>query len=275
MASICDKLDLSRQAYYKKYEAKKAAETDEKQVVKWVKAIRRIHPKRGAKKLYNTLKPRFKCHGIRLGRDRFIELLRSHNLLVKNRRKYQRTTQSDHHYFKYPNLIKDMILSHRNQVWVSDITYISTHEGFLYLSLITDAYTRKIVGYEVNDTLEAVGCIRALKKAFRGLEKWEKPIHHSDRGIQYCCKMYTSLLRKKGLKISMTEVDHCAENALAERVNGILKGEYMLDFKFHSKLDAIICCKEAIRLYNTDRPHYSINLAIPSEFHEASIGPRA
>lgn len=226
MTSLCEKAGITRQAYYKKYEAKQKALHDEELVIKWVNEIHARHPKRGGKKLYYTLKAKFKQHGIRLGRDRFFDLLRRRNILVKRRRKYQRTTQSDHLFFKHPNLVKDLVLTHRNQVWVSDITYISTREGFLYLSLITDAYTRKIVGYEVSDTLEAEGCLKSLKKALRGLKSWEKPIHHSDRGIQYCCKMYTSLLRKKKLKISMTEIDHCAENALAERVNGILKGEH-------------------------------------------------
>lgn len=208
-------------------------------------------------------------NGIHIGRDQLFDLLRRHNLLVKRRRKWMRTTDSRHRYARYPNLVKQLTLTGRNQVWVSDITYISTDEGYMYLSLITDAFSRKIVGYEVSDTLEAVGCLHALQMALRCLEDGESPIHHSDRGIQYSCHLYTGLLNKKGLRISMTEDDHCAENALAERMNGILKDEYLLDYRFRTKLQAQLCCREAIRLYNTERPHLSLNYGIPSEIHDA------
>jgi len=239
--------------------------------VEHVKAIRQKHPKMGVRKLLNLIQSPLELKGIEIGRDQLFDLLRRLNLLVKRRRKWVRTTDSKHWYNRYPNLVKELKLTGRNQVWVSDITYISTDEGYLYLSLITDAFSRKIVGYKVSDTLEAIGCLHALQMALRGVEVWESPIHHSDRGIQYSCHLYTDLLKKRGLRISMTEDDHCAENALAERVNGILKDEYMLDYRFKTKIQAKICCREVIRLYNTERPHLSLNFGIPNEVHDAEV----
>lgn len=228
---------------------------------------RQKHPKMGGRKLHIKLKTILITEGIDIGRDRFFDVLRHHGLLIKRCRKYCKTTNSLHKFYKYKNLIKDMEIRMPNQVWVSDITYIRTTEGFLYLSLITDAYSRKIVGYEVNDTLESIGCEKALDKALKELPMGEHPIHHSDRGIQYCCNEYIKKLRKHNLRISMTEENHCYENALAERVNGILKGEYYLGNKFPSKEIAKRACKQAIYLYNTDRPHISLNMQVPEMVH--------
>ena len=267
MSSLCKRAGISRQGYYKKGVKLIKEAIEEDYVVESVKSIRNRHPKQGARKLFHNLAAAFRENKIKMGRDRFIEVLRKNNLLIRRRRKYARTTQSEHSYPKYENLIRDLSINKRNEAWVSDITYISTREGFQYLALITDVYSRKIVGYEISDNLETMGCIKALKMAIRDLSSWEHPIHHSDRGIQYCSHMYTDLLRRHKLGISMTEIDHCAENALAERVNGILKGEYMLDHKFNSKMQARMFCLEAIRLYNTDRPHLSLNYRIPNEVH--------
>ncbi len=267
VSSLCSKVGISRQAYYKDHHVRQQRLIDEEKILKEVKAKRYFHAKMGVRKLHYLLKELLFDQGVQVGRDKMFDVLRKHNLLVKRRRKYARTTDSKHWYNKYPNLVKDLELTWQNQVWVSDITYISTDKGFLYLALITDAYSRKIVGYDVSDSLEAVGCLRALKMALRDLPFDEYPIHHSDRGIQYCCKAYVKLLKKNDLTISMTEEDHCAENALAERVNGILKSEYMLDHKFKTKRHAVLCSLEAIRLYNTERPHLSINYQIPAQLH--------
>ena len=193
--------------------------------------------------------------------------MKKHKLLIKRRARYARTTNSNHNFQKYTNLIKELIITSPNQVWVSDLTYLRTVKGFIYLSLITDAYSRRIVGYEVNDTLEAIGCKKALDKALRDLPSDKHPIHHSDRGIQYCSNLYTKKLKSNKMSISMTEENHCYENALAERVNGILKNEYNLGLRFADKYLARKACKQAIDLYNSDRPHFPLNLQTPDMVH--------
>lgn len=267
ISSLCKRLKISRQAFYKGSRKRKRQKIEEIKIVNYVSKERQKHSKMGGRKLLVKLRNRFILGDIDIGRDRFFDVLRHHGLLIKRRRKYCKTTNSLHEFYKYKNLIKDMEIKRPNEVWVSDITYIKTYEGFLYLSLITDAYSRKIVGYEVNDTLESIGCEKALDKALKQLPRGEHPIHHSDRGIQYCCNEYVKKLRKHKLSISMTEENHCYENAQAERVNGILKGEYYLGDKFLSKEIAKRACRQAIYLYNTDRPHMSLNMQVPEMVH--------
>lgn len=204
-----------------------------------------------------------------LGRDKFFDLMRDEGLLIKRRRKYVRTTNSDHGFKTYDNKIRGLEIIRRNQVFVSDITYISTREGFMYLALITDLFSRKIVGYDISDSLEAEGCKRALKKALSIVSNTKGIIHHSDRGIQYCCREYTRTLRKNKIEISMAAKGDCYENAVAERVNGILKQEYELGSKIISKTMAVKLTKEAINLYNTRRLHSSINFKTPEEKYAA------
>jgi len=165
------------------------------------------------------------------------------------------------------NLVKDRTATKANEVWVSDITYLRSEEGFLYLALLTDSHSRKIVGYHCADTLEAVGCIRALEMALSSLPKGAKPIHHSDRGCQYCCHDYVMRLNQHGLSISMTETNHSAENAQAERVNGILKNEYALGVPFRTKEQARCAVDQAVLIYNTRRPHTSLGYQIPAVVH--------
>lgn len=228
-----------------------------------VREIRNKQPRIGGKKLYIMLNK----SGIKIGRDKLFNLLRDNNMLIKIKKKYVRTTNSYHRFRKYPNLIKELNITGPNQVWVSDITYIDTFEGFCYLALITDAYSRKIVGYDLSDSLDAEGCQRALKMALEGLREPYKLIHHSDRGIQYCSYEYVRILESRNVRISMTEVDHASENALAERVNGILKLEFMLGEKLPSKQVAKELTVEAITTYNELRPHMSINYEIPTQRH--------
>jgi transposase InsO family protein len=204
-----------------------------------------------------------------LGRDKFFDLMRDEGLLIKRKRKYAKTTNSAHGFKTYNNKIKELEIIKPNQVWVSDITYISTREGFMYLALITDLFSRKIVGFDISDSLEAEGCKRALNKALYSIKNPIGIIHHSDRGIQYCCKEYIKILKGRNMEISMAAKGDCYENAVAERVNGILKGEYDLGMRFISKKLAVKSTKEAVNLYNNLRLHSSINFKTPQQIYAA------
>ncbi len=187
------------------------------------------------------------------------------------RKKYSsRTTNSLHRFYKYKNIIKDLEVTKPNQVWVSDITYIRTIKGFCYLALITDMHSRKIVGYDLSDSLELNGCVRALKKALYQAKNMKGLIHHSDRGIQYCSNQYTQILKRKKIAISMTQENHCYENAMAERVNGILKDEFYLDQTFTDVQHAKKATKNAINLYNQIRLHLSLDFKTPNMVYKLS-----
>jgi transposase InsO family protein len=237
-------------------------------IVKWVKDNRKVQKCEGCYKLWLKHKVEFDI-ALTLGRDKFFDLMRDEGLLIKRRRKYARTTNSDHGFKTYDNKIKGLEIIRPNQVWVSDITYISTQEGFMYLALITDLFSRKIVGYDISDSLEAEGCKRALKKALSIVTDTKGIIHHSDRGIQYCCKQYIKTLKMNTMEISMAAKGDCYENAVAERVNGILKEEYELGSRFRAKDIAVKTTKEAVNLYNTRRLHSSINFKTPEEKYAA------
>jgi len=265
---LCERVGTARQAYYQGARRRRRREVDEEAVVELVKRERRIHPRMGAKKLMRMLRGELKEMGIQIGRDRFFELLRAKELLVKRRRRGgARTTWSGHGLRVYANRVKWIEPSMPDQVWVSDITYLRTEEGFLYLALITDAYSRKILGFEASDRLEAEGCLRSLRRALEGLSEGACPIHHSDRGIQYCSEEYVGLLEGRGLQISMTELNHCYENALAERVNGILKQEYGLGQTFRTKAQARQAVRQAVEIYNELRPHQSLGYRTPASVH--------
>ena len=226
----------------------------------------------GTRKLYHMLGPEFKKAGVRMGRDRMFEELRNHDLLLEPvPAQHPTTTQSYHNLPVFGNVIKQLEVTAPNQVWVSDITYLRTRESFVYLALITDKFSRKIVGWHAGDNLEAVGCVRALERALADLPKGSTPIHHSDQGSQYCCHEYVNRLRESGLQISMTEADHCAENALAERMNGILKQEYGLGAELPSKEIAYLAVQQGIELYNTRRPHSALKYQVPAQVHAATL----
>ncbi len=268
IGQLCDKVSMSRQNFYKEKQKMQEQEFDDAFIKKLVDAERSMQSRLGGRKLYGLIRAKLANRGIHLGRDRFFKWLKDNGLLVSPRAKKPRTTNSYHCLPVHTNKVKDMRLTHPNQAWASDITYLRTQQGFVYLSLITDMFSRKIVGYHVDDTLETQGCIKALDKAFKDLPQGSKPVHHSDRGSQYCSRVYIQKLQKRGLGISMTEVNHCYENALAERVNGILKQEYYLDFTFANKKRARRAVREAIDLYNNRRPHRSLNYQFPQSVHQ-------
>jgi putative transposase len=267
---LCDYFEVSRSGYYKASGIADQQLLNEQLLLSMIHDIRRRHPRIGGKKLYKWLKPDMEKAGIKIGRDKFFDLLAKNALLVKRKRKYVYTTDSYHHFRVYKNQLKYKQLEKAHQGWVSDITYIRTSEDFMYLFLITDAFSRKIVGWHLSDSLKVEGAVDALKIAIKQCPQTEGLIHHSDRGIQYCCKGYTELLKDAKIRISMTEENHCYENATAERVNGILKQEYGLDETFAAGLLAAKAVKEAIWSYNMERPHWSLGLATPEQMHQAA-----
>ena len=264
MTTISKCLGLKRDAYYKyKSRADKRLKL-EQQIVNIVSKKRKSLPREGVRKLIKSLDNEFKKAKLKVGRDTLFNVLRKHNMVTHRKKTSARTTNSYHRFYKYNNIIKDMKITRANQVWVSDITYIRTLKGFYYLALITDMYSRKIVGYNLSDSLELKGCVRALKKALYQSKNTDNLIHHSDRGIQYCSNVYTQILKRNNINISMTEVNHCYENAIAERVNGILKDEFYLDQTFDSIAQAKRAAKNAINLYNEVRLHLSLEYKTPN-----------
>ncbi len=267
-SAFCRLLGVSRQGYYqaKSRESRVAAETGT--ILGLVAAQRRVLSRLGGRKLHYLLAPALATQGIKCGRDRLFTILRDAGMLVKRKKNFTRTTNSFHRYRKYPNLIGAMEITRPEQVWVSDITYIRTRSGFLYLSLVTDAFSRRIMGYELADNLRAESSIKALKMAINGREYPERElIHHSDRGLQYCTPAYTKTLDDHNIQISMTSRYDPYENAIAERVNGILKGEFELEDEFVDFKQAKRAVKESIAVYNGRRPHLSCGYRTPKQAH--------
>lgn len=261
---------MSRQNYYAVRRLRQQREIDAELIISLVRRERRLQPRLGGRKLLHLLRDDFCEAGVEIGRDRFFKVLREYDLLVAPKPGRPRTTNSRHYLPIFCNLLAGKELRGPNEAWVSDITYIRTDEGFLYAALITDAYSRKIVGANIGDTLEADGSLVALRQALSELPKGCRPLHHSDRGSQYCCHAYVDLLKEHRLGISMTEDLHCYENAKAERVNGILKQEYGLDQTFRTKAQAKTAFKQAINLYNYRRPHQSLDYRFPAQVHEGA-----
>jgi len=263
---LCAWFSCSRQGYYQHKCLIVRRQREEELVLAKVHQIRYQQPRVGGRKLHLMLQDR----GVYIGRDRLFEILRDHQMLVLRRKRYTRTTDSRHPFRYYPNLIKDIRIERPGQVYVSDITYIHTLDGFQYLSLITDYYSRKIVGYDLSSSLSIDGSLRALKMALRQTKDPSKLIHHSDRGVQYCCREYIKLLKKYGIKISMTEQDHVYENALAERVNGILKDEFCLGDTLQSKEVAKELVRESVKIYNQSRLHMALKYQTPESVYAAA-----
>ncbi|HKQ38252.1 MAG TPA: IS3 family transposase, partial [Verrucomicrobiae bacterium] len=271
VSSVCRRVKMSRQNYYARRRQRERRRVDGDLVAELVRQERQLQPRVGTRKLQVLLQGNLAQAGVKLGRDRMLEELRLRDLLVKPRaREYPRTTCSRHGLPVYPNLIKEREVSGPNEVWVGDLTYLRTREGFMYLSLLTDKASRKIVGYHCAESLETEGCLEALEMALKDLPAGRQPIHHSDRGAQYCSHAYVSRVQARGLTVSMTEKHHTAENALAERVNGILKSEYALGLQFASKEQARRGVSEAVHWYNTRRPHTALGYRIPAVVHSLS-----
>jgi putative transposase len=268
VARLCGLFGKSRQAMYDADWRAIDSLMEEELILMMVKDIRKKLPKLGGVKLYKLLKGKITEQRIKLGRDAFFRLLRNNDLLVKKRKRYVLTTMSKHHFKKWPNLIDNLIICQSEELWVSDITYLRTENGFVYLFLITDAYSRKIMGYHLSQDLKVKGCIIALSKALKARQYPQRDlIHHSDRGIQYCCEQYVSLLLSNKIQVSMTQSGSPYDNAIAERVNGILKAELGLNKTFKNYSAAVDPLGQSIYAYNNLRPHMSCDYLTPEQAH--------
>jgi putative transposase len=257
---------IDRQVYYRSVKRVKLCRSLAEQVVLLVKEQRIAQPRLGTRKLYHILNNELRA--LKVGRDKFFSILKANHLLIKPKRSYHVTTWSHHRFRKHPNLIKELDITKPEQVWVSDITYIGKRDKPCYLSLITDAYSKKIMGYDVSGSLSTQGCINALKMAHKNrIFKTDSLIHHSDRGIQYCSDEYQHLIKKCNLKCSMTQNSDPYENAVAERINGILKQEFMVD-TYHLELPLMKkLVADVINKYNQIRPHWSNYMLTPNLMH--------
>lgn len=272
---LCRLFGVTRQAYYQHLTQCNEKSIEALIILKEVQEIRSKHRRMGCRKLYELLEPVMLNHQIKMGRDALFDLLRAHGLLVRKTRRKHITTNSYHWLRKYPNMIRDFVPTGRNQLWVSDITYWRWQNKFYYISFVTDAYTHKIVGYQVAETLEAIESISALKMAIKETNKKELAnlIHHSDRGAQYCSHGYVKLLQDNAIEISMTENGDPLENAIAERVNGIIKNEYLFNKRIKRLAQAQSALDKAVNLYNNERPHMSLGMLTPKQVHEQKLNP--
>jgi len=266
--TICGWVDFSRQAYYQQCQRDREQAQIAAEICEQVQAIRQRHPRLGGRKLLNELGPWLAQKGYQLGRDAFFDLLRANDLLIEPKRRQTRTTWAGH--WRCPNLLVGATLTAPHQAWVSDITYLRLEDGFCYLTLITDAYSRCIVGAWVSDSLATEGSLKALRRALAQRPDWAKNnplIHHSDHGVQFTDKRFRAQLKAHGVRPSMGVVGDCYDNALAERMNGILKLEYGLDGCFSDLKEARQAVAEAVYLYNFERPHLALNYLTPYSVH--------
>ena len=271
LTTICGLFGKSRQGWYQLAEKEGQKQLKHTLVLEKVRQIKSELPQTGGIKMHFMLQQFMASHRISMGRDALFSMLKDNNLLVKPRRLYARTTNSFHYFKKWPDLVQRRKAIMAEEIWVSDITYLRTKKGFIYLSLVTDAWSRKIVGYNLSRNLKAEGCIKAFQMALKARLYPKRPlIHHSDRGIQYCCDAYVQLLLNQSVQISMTQNGSPYDNAIAERVNGILKQEFDLYQSFESYDQAKATVERAILSYNQIRPHFSCELKTP-QFKHASI----
>ena len=272
LARLCGWFGITRQAYYQNNWEGVSTTLEEEIVLQQVKNIRKNHRRMGTRKLYELMQPFMLEHNIKMGRDALFNMLSANHLLVRKRKRRIQTTNSYHWLRKYPNLIREFVPTAINQLWVSDITYWKLKEDHVYISFITDAYSHKIVGYQVAETMEAIESIHALQMALSALkaESHLQLTHHSDRGIQYCSHAYVKLLQDYNIKISMTENGDPLENAIAERVNGIIKDEYLDTYDIENIKEAKELLKAVVDLYNNERPHMSIGNFTPNQIHQST-----
>lgn len=268
LAQICGWLDISRQAYYQQAQRQHQAACAQAEILACVQRLRQRHPQLGGRKLLNEITPQLAAKGIQIGRDRFFALLAQQALLVPQARQRRRTTWAGR--WRCPNRLAELVLVRANQAWVCDITYLETEQGFCYLSLITDAFSRFIVGYDVATSLAVEGALRALNGA---LTRAQRPlhglIHHSDHGVQYTCPLYRKTLHEAHILASMGAIGNCYDNAKAERLNGILKLEYRLGDRLLDFQHAHTATAQAVWLYNYERPHLALLYKKPAEVHFA------
>ena len=266
IAKICGWFGLSRQAYYQHCHRQQRRERQSEAIVAQVKQLRHRHPRLGCRKVLHRLQPWLAQHGYQIGRDRLFALLRVHKLLIRPKRRRPRTTWAGH--WRCENLLANTTVSRPNQAYVSDITYIDTEHGYVYLTLITDAYSRFIVGHHVSDSLTTDGSLLALEQALAHRAATAEPfIHHSDRGVQFTDRRYRERLRQAGGRSSMGATGDCYDNALAERMNGIIKLEYGLDGCFRDLDQVRRAVSESVWLYNHERPHLALNYRTPAHVH--------
>jgi transposase InsO family protein len=265
----CTLFGIDRQVYYRKIKCRIIKQDKAQLVLKMVLEIRTQMPRIGSKKLYYLLNKDLQT--LKIGRDKFIDILRANHLLILPKRSYHITTNSHHRFRKYKNQLLDLQINKPEQVWVSDITYIGKREKPCYLSLITDAYSKKIMGYNVSNNLNTESSLVALRLAIKQRKNKEMPlIHHSDRGLQYCANEYQKILTKNEIQPSMTQNSDPNENAVAERINGILKQEFYID-KYNKDLPIMKqIIKETIAIYNEKRPHLSNHMLTPNQMHQQS-----
>ena len=265
-------LGYSKQAYYKKIKTKEKYDIQETLILELVKEKRKLWKKGSGRNLHAALKTEFNKHNVKIGRDKFFTLLRNNGLLINNKLRRTRTTFSYHHFHKYPNLVRELKVTRVDQVIVTDITYLylSGVDSFAYLFLVTDLFSRKILGFYVSDDLTAKSGIKALRMALKNMRDRSNTIHHSDRGLQYCSHKYTQILKKNNIKISMTENSDPLENAVAERINKTLKEEFTIDkqISFQNYNEAKTIMKQIIKFYNEERPHRSLEYYTPNIAYE-------
>lgn len=269
LQTLCRLFGYSRQAFYKRQKSEEKQAMQTAIIIDLVAEIRQYIPRLGGKKLHFLLQSRLMAYDIHLGRDLFFDVLRDNDLLIKPRKKRAMTTMSKHHLRKYPNLITELIIDAPNRLWVSDITYIKVADKWNYVIFITDAYSKKVVGHQVSDRATTAFCLQALEQA---LSQWSQRadtlIHHSDRGLQYCSFDYTDKLKDNGILISMTQNGDPLENAVAERVNGIFKGDFLMDKPFASLQQARREIQQMVYHYNHTRPHASCDYLTPVQAHQ-------
>jgi transposase InsO family protein len=265
---IFESLGITKQAYYQGINRDKIREFEREKVINLVIKYRKTLPKTGTVKLYEYLQPKLMGINIKMGRDALNDLLRSRGMLIRKTKRFHITTDSNHFFYKSPNLLTDLKITHSEQVFVSDITYINTDEGHAYLALVTDAYSRKIMGWSLENNMKVSMVKDALAMAHKNcIFNQTSIIHHSDRGIQYCCPDYSQFAENKDFVLSTTQQYDPYENAIAERINGILKYEFGLKNTIKTVAIAQKMTAEAVELYNNQRMHWSLDLKKPQEVH--------
>ena len=267
LSRSCRLFGVSRQAIYQAQSRVEKRAKELSQIKPLVQSIRMEMPRIGTRKLYYLLQSEISCLNIKIVRDTFFDYLRSEHMLIKPKKNYIKTTNSKHWLRKHPNLMNEVKLERPEQVFVSDITYIKSRERTHYLSLVTDAYSRKIMGYKLSDDMSADNVLQALKMAVKHRKSNKSLIHHSDRGLQYCSSIYQAELSSNTITPSMTNGYDCYQNALAERINGILKQEFLIETCNNLK-ELELLVKESINTYNNKRPHLSLNMKTPNFIHE-------